>query len=73
MKSNLIINIISAHIQKKEQAFHAAVKALIDDEERKGNVSLALQVREILASGSHHAHSAAIGTSASPDVFLASA
>lgn len=45
MKANLIINLISAHSSGNEDQFGKALSDLIHDEERKGNSSLALSLK----------------------------
>lgn len=45
MKASLIINLVTAHNAKNENSFNQALAALIEDEEKKGNSSLALQLR----------------------------
>lgn len=45
MKSSLIINLVTAHNAKDENLFLQALTALIEDEEKKGNAGLALQLK----------------------------
>ena len=45
MKANLIINLVNAHSSGNEAQFEKALSALIQDEEKKGNASLALSLR----------------------------
>lgn len=45
MKANLIINLISAHSSGSEAQFEKALSELIRDEEKKGNSSLALSLK----------------------------
>lgn len=46
MKSPLVIDLIRAHLSKDESEFAGAVERLAEDEDRKGNAALALQLRE---------------------------
>lgn len=45
MKANLIINLVSAHSSGNEAQFEKALSDLIHDEEKKGNSSLALSLK----------------------------
>ncbi|MEA1961206.1 MAG: ATP-binding protein [Bacillota bacterium] len=51
MKANLIINLIAAHCSGIESEFKNALMGLADDEEKKGNVSLALQLKTTYKGG----------------------
>ncbi len=46
MKSDLILNLITAHNSGREAAFCEAVTSLANDEEKKGNAALALSIRK---------------------------
>jgi len=46
MKSDLILNLITAHNSGREAAFSEALNSLANDEEKKGNAALALSIRE---------------------------
>lgn len=51
MKANLIINLIAAHCSGTESEFKKALIELAEDEEKKGNVSLASQLKSTYESG----------------------
>lgn len=51
MKASLIINLIAAHCSGIESEFKKALIDLAEDEEKKGNVSLASQLRSTYESG----------------------
>lgn len=46
MKANLIINLVAAHSSGNESQFESALSDLIHDEEKKGNVQLALSLKK---------------------------
>lgn len=51
MKSNLVIKLIEAHSSKNADAFKDAVNNLAEDEERKGNLALASNIRKAYKGG----------------------
>lgn len=53
VKSSLIINLVIAHNTKNENSFSQALTALIEDEEKKGNSALALQLRNVYRKESY--------------------
>ncbi len=50
MKSKLIIDLISAHVNGDEADFAGAVERLASDEEKKGNIALAMDLRSSYGS-----------------------
>lgn len=60
MKANLIINLISAHSSGNEDQFGKALSDLIHDEEKKGNSSLALSLKNAYSPEKRSVSSSAI-------------
>ncbi|MDO5351878.1 MAG: AAA family ATPase [Succinatimonas sp.] len=53
MKANLIINLVAAHSSGNEAQFESALSDLIHDEEKKGNVQLALLLKKTYSPDKH--------------------
>lgn len=53
MKANLIINLVAAHSSGNEAQFESALSDLIHDEEKKGNVQLALSLKKAYSPDKH--------------------
>jgi hypothetical protein len=53
MKSELILGLISSHCSGSEDSFKKALQNLADDEENKGNLSLAQSIRSVYAGARH--------------------
>lgn len=51
MKSNLVVKLIEAHSSGNEDAFKTAVSTLADDEEKKGNATTAILLRNAYVYG----------------------
>jgi len=51
VKSTLILRLIEAHCSSSEDNFKLALQKLADDEETKGNLSLAQAVRDAYSPG----------------------
>ena len=65
MKANLIINLVSAHSSGDETQFEKALSDLIYDEEKKGNSSLALSLRNAYSTENRSIKASAISPKSS--------
>ncbi len=51
MKTRLVVEMVKSHF-KGEKSFYDSVYALIEDEEQKGNVGIATEIRDAFVSAS---------------------
>ena len=73
MKANLIINLVLAHSSGNEAQFEKAVSDLIHDEEKKGNSSLALSIKNAYSPEKRSSSSSLISPMSSVSYLVQSA